>query len=89
MTDPDYWTGHDAKADTELVQNFFNGWVIFDQKTGRAKRRQLERNSPSEAQAIDALRRLLDYILKRSYILKGSPSHGPYDDVAVKVLLAL
>jgi hypothetical protein len=87
MTDPDYWTGHDAKADTELVQKFFNGWVIFDQKTGRGKSRQLERNSPSEVQAIDALRRLLGYVLKR--ILKGSPSHGPRDDVAVKVLLTL
>jgi len=89
MTDPVYWKGHDAKVDTELVQKLFEGWVVFDQKTGRAKRRQLERNSPSEAQAILALRRLLDYILKRSYILKNSLSHGPCDDVVLGVLPAL
>lgn len=89
MTDPIYWKGHDAKADIVLVRKLFNGWVIRDQKTGRVKCRQLERNSPSETQAIDALRRLLDYILKRSYILKASLSHGPYDDVALQVLPAL
>jgi hypothetical protein len=89
MTDPIYWKGHDAKADTVSVRKLFDGWVVRDQKTGRAKRRQLERNSPSKAQAIDALRRLLGYILQRSYILKDSLSHGPCDDVAVEVLPAL
>jgi hypothetical protein len=89
MTDPVYWKGHDAKADTVLVRELFNGRVVRDQKTGRAKRRHLERNSPSEAQAIDALRRLLMYTLGRSYILKRSLSHGPYDDVALEVLPAL
>jgi hypothetical protein len=89
MTDPVYWKGHDAKADAELVQKLFNGWVVRDQKTGRAKRRHLERNSPSEAQAIDALRRLLMYIPKRLYVLKRSLSHEPFDDVALEVLRTL
>jgi hypothetical protein len=89
MTDPVYWKGHDAKADTALVQKLFNGRVVRDQKTGRAKLRQLERNSPSEAEAIDALRRLLMYILTRLYMLKRSPSHWPYDDVALEGLRAL
>jgi hypothetical protein len=89
MTDPVYWKGHDAKADTVLVRELFNGWVVRDQRTGRDKRRHLERNSPGEAQAIDALRRLLMYILIRLSFLKRSLSHGPYDDVAVEVLRAL
>jgi hypothetical protein len=89
MTDHAYWNGHDAKADTVLVRKFFNGWVIRDQKTGRAKLRHLERNSPGEAQAIDALRRLLLCILRRSYTPKRTPSLWPHDDAALEVLPAL